>query len=67
MALSRWGNYNTAKVIVAKAKELGETEHMKPGNVKVLELTLPAGNYLLVCNLPGHYAAGMVAPFTVTR
>lgn len=59
-------NYKTAKVTVDKAKELGETEHMKSGDAKTLELTLPAGNYLLVCNIPGHYAAGMVTPFTVT-
>jgi uncharacterized cupredoxin-like copper-binding protein len=37
-----------------------------PGKEKVLELSLPAGNYLLVCNIPGHYAAGMVTPFVVT-
>ena len=29
-------------------------------------LTLAAGRYELVCNLPGHYAAGMVAELDVT-
>ncbi len=31
-----------------------------------LTLDLPAGKYALVCNLPGHYAAGMFSDFTVT-
>ncbi len=58
-------DYNLAKVKVDKAKELGEVENIGAGEEKVLELTLPAGNYLLICNIPGHYAAGMVVPFTV--
>ena len=24
------------------------------------------GTYLLICNVPGHFAAGMVTPLTVT-
>lgn len=59
-------DYNTAKVRIEKAKEKGEVEDIAAGAEKVLEVTLPAGNYLLICNLPGHYAAGMVAPFVVT-
>jgi uncharacterized cupredoxin-like copper-binding protein len=59
-------DYNLATVKIDKAKERGEVENLGPSEEKVLELTLPAGNYLLVCNIPGHYAAGMVAPFTVT-
>ncbi len=35
------------------------------GESKTLELDLEAGKYALVCNLPGHYAAGMFADFTV--
>ena len=27
---------------------------------------MTAGNYVIVCNLAGHYAKGMRAPFTVT-
>jgi len=30
-----------------------------------LSLTLPAGHYVLLCNLPGHYAGGMSTHFTV--
>lgn len=59
-------DYNLATVKIDKAKQRGEVENLGPGEEKVIELNLPAGNYLLICNIPGHYAAGMVAPFTVT-
>jgi len=58
-------DYDHAKVVVEKSRNLGEVEDIAPGATKVLELDLPAGNYLLVCNIPGHYAAGMVTPFVV--
>ncbi len=48
-------------------KSLGETEEMQPGAVKTLTLDLKPGTYLLVCNLPGHYAAGMWTVLTVTQ
>lgn len=28
-------------------------------------MSLPAGHYVLLCNLPGHYAGGMRADLTV--
>ena len=31
-----------------------------------LTVNLEAGAYALICNLPGHYAEGMVTEFTVT-
>ena len=31
-----------------------------------LALKLPAGHYMLICNLPGHYKVGMHTAFTVT-
>jgi len=39
---------------------------MQPNASKTLDVTLAAGSYLLICNVPGHYAAGMVTPLTVT-
>jgi uncharacterized cupredoxin-like copper-binding protein len=36
-----------------------------PGHSATFSANLPAGHYVLVCNLPGHYAAGMHADFTV--
>jgi uncharacterized cupredoxin-like copper-binding protein len=33
----------------------------------VLKVDLKAGNYQLLCNISGHYAAGMHVPFTVVK
>jgi plastocyanin len=44
-------------------KEISEYD---AGTTKALTLTLEPGNYQLVCNVPGHYANGMAAAFTVT-
>jgi hypothetical protein len=37
-----------------------------PGATGWVTLDLPAGRYELVCNLPGHYAAGMFSELTVS-
>jgi uncharacterized cupredoxin-like copper-binding protein len=42
--------------------EIGD---IAPGQTKVLTVTLAAGTYTTMCNLPGHYAAGMHFQFTV--
>ncbi len=44
---------------------VGEVEDIAGGHSKKLTLTLAKGHYALICNLPGHYAAGMRADFTV--
>ncbi len=43
-------------------EEIGE---YPAGETKELTLTLESGNYQLVCNLAGHYEAGMHTTFTV--
>ena len=43
--------------------EIGE---FPAGSTELLVLSLEAGNYQLVCNLPGHYAAGMHTSFVVS-
>jgi len=43
--------------------EIGE---FPAGTTELLVLSLEAGNYQLVCNLPGHYAAGMHTSFVVS-
>ncbi len=45
---------------------LGETGDMEAGATQMLTLDLPAGHYAVVCNLQGHYAAGMHQDFWVT-
>lgn len=52
--------YSAQVVKVAKIPKFG------PGKTKQLTVTLPAGNYVLIDNLPGNYALGARAPFVVT-
>ena len=44
----------------------GEIGDLPAGETDTLTLDLPAGKYVLICNLKGHYRMGMYAPFTVT-
>jgi uncharacterized cupredoxin-like copper-binding protein len=41
-------------------------DNVDPGKSKSWTIALSAGNYVFVCNLPGHYGAGMHTGFTVT-
>jgi uncharacterized cupredoxin-like copper-binding protein len=43
-----------------------EAEDIAPGTDTSLNANLTAGSYVLVCNPPSHYGAGMHAAFTVT-
>ncbi len=49
-----------------KIHSLGEVSELDPGKSGSLTLTLKPGKYLLTCNVPGHYAAGMWTVLTVT-
>jgi uncharacterized cupredoxin-like copper-binding protein len=42
-----------------------EAEDIAPGTTTTLDVNLEVGSYVLVCNLPAHYAAGMHTTFTV--
>lgn len=42
-----------------------EPEELPAGGDASATFNLAAGNYALICNLPGHYGAGMHAAFTV--
>lgn len=44
----------------------GTGQGILPGASGWVTLTLPPGRYELVCNLPGHYAAGMYTQLTVS-
>jgi uncharacterized cupredoxin-like copper-binding protein len=44
----------------------GSGDGITPGATGWITLTLPPGRYELLCNLPGHYAAGMFAELDVT-
>ncbi len=41
-----------------------EVEDIATGGSPSLTVTLPAGHYVLICNLPAHYTSGMRAEFT---
>lgn len=41
------------------AHSLGEVSELDPGTSGALTINLKAGNYLLICNVPGHYDSGM--------
>src|SRR5919201_5661547 len=44
---------------------IDEIEDIEGGDTQSLTVTLTAGSYVLICNLPGHYRQGMHASFTV--
>jgi uncharacterized cupredoxin-like copper-binding protein len=59
-------DYGQAKVKEDQVKVLGDTSELQPNVSSSLEVTLAPGSYLLICNVPGHYSAGMAVPFRVT-
>ena len=46
-------------------KVLDSGDNIAPNGSKVFHAALTPGTYVLVCNLPGHYKAGMHEAFTV--
>lgn len=50
-----------------KLKSLGEVADLKPGADGMLKAKLQPGTYLLLCNIKGHYEAGMHAKLVVTN
>jgi uncharacterized cupredoxin-like copper-binding protein len=45
---------------------LSEVEDVAPGTSKDLSTDLEVGNYVLLCNIPGHYEAGVRASFAAS-
>jgi uncharacterized cupredoxin-like copper-binding protein len=50
-----------------KAGDKGEVSELDPGKSGTLTVALKPGKYLLICNVPGHFAAGMWTTFEVTK
>lgn len=48
-----------------KAGDKGEVSELDPGKSGSLTVNLKAGTYLLICNVAGHFAAGMWTTFVV--
>lgn len=59
-------DYNSWRVPEGQIKVLGESGELPPNASHTVSLKLAAGSYLLICNVQGHFAAGMATPFTVT-
>jgi uncharacterized cupredoxin-like copper-binding protein len=57
----------TGRVIEKRISDLGEVSDLPPGKSGALTLTLAPGNYLLICNQPNHYKAGMWTALTVSH
>ena len=60
--------YNSSESRVDENKMadiLGEVSELEPGKTAAVRLDLKPGKYLLFCNIPGHFTAGMWTIFTV--
>ena len=49
------------------AESPGEIPDVEAGATKSADFELKPGKYVMFCNLPGHYAAGMYGTLTVTE
>jgi uncharacterized cupredoxin-like copper-binding protein len=47
-------------------EHVDEIEDITAGSTESLTVNLDTGSYVLICNLPGHYAQGMHTGFTVS-
>jgi uncharacterized cupredoxin-like copper-binding protein len=47
-------------------KKMGAIRRIRSGEIKSDTVRLPAGHYVLVCSIAGHYAAGMFSEFVVS-
>lgn len=51
---------------VSEAGAVGETGDVAAGASKTVTFDLKPGHYALICNIPGHYSAGMYSDFNVS-
>jgi len=51
----------------SERNSVGEVAELTPGKSGTTKISLKPGKYILFCNVPGHYAAGQKAAFTVTN
>ena len=63
LPLNAEGNVDEEGEGVTHVDEIGG---IKGGASASITVTLDAGNYVFICNLPGHYQQGMHVPFTVS-
>jgi uncharacterized cupredoxin-like copper-binding protein len=56
---------NENRVDEDKEGDLGEVSELDAGKSGALRIEMAPGKYILYCNVPGHYTAGMWTTFTV--
>lgn len=59
------GKLPVAGSVAKEVGRRGKTPVFGPGKTRRLALDLKPGKYVLICNVPGHYKAGMFVGFTV--
>lgn len=47
------------QVLESRLRNIGEVEDIAPGKSRRVSFKLAPGHYVLICNKPGHYEAGM--------
>jgi uncharacterized cupredoxin-like copper-binding protein len=52
-------------VDVEEVGDKGKVDKIAAGSTATLKVTLPAGSYVLICNIATHYDSGMRVAFTV--
>jgi uncharacterized cupredoxin-like copper-binding protein len=52
--------------VAREESSIGEVADIAPHDAKSLSLRLQPGHYVLICNEPGHYMAGMYTDFTIS-
>ena len=55
------------RLIESKIDKLADSGNQTPGQAYTMKVDLKPGKYLLICNQPGHYRAGMHTWLTVTK
>ena len=55
------------RLIESRIDKLADSGGQKPGQSYIMKVDLKPGKYLLICNQPGHYRAGMHTWLTVTH
>ena len=63
---SKGQQVHTLVIYDADNQVVGDTLKVNPGDTKVATFDLPAGTYTVICDIPGHKAAGMVATLTTS-
>ena len=54
-----------SEAVVPEPGKIASSKELPAGGKELMKVKLTAGHYALICNLPGHYVAGMYADLQV--